>query len=210
MPDPDRAAKIKTEQGHVVGFSLRNGSYAVNLGPCEGLAQRVRPALALAPQSGDGDLRVLVDFATAAASPSSPEAEPTPEEVVGGENAVPIEDEAGQPVAVGNFRYVLAQPVQNNDNCPGNYIMGRVLNWEGGPVPGVLIEAVDEWGNRATAVSKGGATDFGMFDFPILGRSIRYTVRVLDGGGTPISPPLVIDHLGTDSWPCHWVVWQGG
>ena len=76
----------------------------------------------------------------------------------------------------------------------------------------MLLEAVDEWGNRATAVSKSGAMDFGMYDFPVLGRAIRYTLRVLDGGGNPISPPIVVDHLqgAGGTWPCHWVVWQGG
>ncbi len=202
---PELAPKFRTEQGQVIGFSLRNGNYAVNLGPCEGLAGRARAALALAPQAGDGDLQVLVDFATAANPDGSVEES-------GGENAIPVEDEAGQPIDPGQFRFVLAEPVGNNDHCPGNYIMGRVINWEGGPIAGILVEAVDEWGNRATAVSKGGATDYGNFDFPILGRSIRYTVRVLDGGGNPISPPVIVDHLqgAGGEWPCHWVVFRGG
>jgi len=209
---PELAPKFRTEQGQVVGFSLRYGSYAVNLGPCDGLAGRARAGLALAPQAGDGDLQVLVDFATAA-NPDAPAGETAGEtDKPGGENAIPVEDEAGQPIDPGQYRFVLAQPVDNNDSCPGNYIVGRVINWEGGPIPGILIEAVDEWGNRATAVSKNGATDFGMYDFPIVSRAIRYTLRVLDGGGNPISPPVVVDHLqgAGGAAPCHWVAWRGG
>ncbi|MBP7964738.1 MAG: transglycosylase domain-containing protein [Caldilineaceae bacterium] len=205
---PELAPNFRTEQGQVIGFSLRNGNYAVNLGPCEGLAGRARSALALSPQAGDGDLTVLVDFATASNPDGTAD---SPADETSGESAIPVEDEAGQPIDPGQFRFILAQPVGNTDNCPGNYIMGQVLNWEGGPIAGIQLEAVDQWGNRATAVSKSGATDYGLYDFPILGQSLRYTVRVLDGGGNPISPPVVIDHLqGDGSWPCHWVVWRGG
>ena len=40
---------------------------------------------------------------------------------------------------------------------------------------------VDQWGNRAEAVSKSGATDFGNYDFMLNAFANRYTVTVVEG-----------------------------
>ena len=93
--------------------------------------------------------------------------------------------------------------------------MGRVLNREGAPVAGVHLVLVDEWGNRADAVSKDGQADYGSYDFLLNPFANRYTVTVVDESGNPASPPVVVEHLqgaqasGGDS-PCHTVDWVGG
>ena len=115
-----------------------------------------------------------------------------------------------QAVAPGDLRYVLAGPVEHHSSCPGNYIVGRVLNREGGPVAGVRIVLQDEWDNRAETVSKEGQADYGMYDFPIHSFANRYTLVVTDGAGVPISAPVVIDHLRENDAPCHTVNWIGG
>ena len=77
---------------------------------------------------------------------------------------------------------------------------------------GVHIVLVDEWGNRADAVSKSGETDYGNYDLPINAFANRYTLTVLDDAGNPISPPVVVEHMqgAAGDAPCHTVVWFGG
>ena len=116
-----------------------------------------------------------------------------------------------QAVAPTDHRYA-PQGVSSHDACPGNYIVGQVLNRAGGPVAGVHIVLVDEWGNRADAWSKSGQDDYGRYDFPIHGFANRYTLTVVDDAGSPISAPVVVEHLqgsGGGS-PCHTVNWVGG
>ena len=69
--------------------------------------------------------------------------------------------------------------------CPGNYIVGQVLNAAGAPVAGVRIIMVDQWGNRADAWSKDSAGDYGRYDFPINFFPNHYTLAVLDQADTP-------------------------
>jgi hypothetical protein len=114
--------------------------------------------------------------------------------------------------ATGEHAFRLAQAVTHHDACPGNYIMGQVLNGQGGPMAGVHIVMLDQWGNRADAMSKAGENDYGLFDLPLNGFANQYTLTVVDGEGRPLSAPVVIDHLqgGSGNAPCHTVVWQGG
>jgi hypothetical protein len=114
------------------------------------------------------------------------------------------------PLGPASGRYTLAQPITHHSSCPGHYIVGQVLNRDLAPVAGVHLIMVDQWGNRASAVSKSGASDFGHYDFPLNYFANRYTVTVVDEGGNPISPPVVVDHLQGDSGdaPCHTVTWR--
>ncbi len=133
-------------------------------------------ALALMPNKADQGAQVLVDMAAA----MDPNAGP-----VAGDTAQPITSAA--PIApAGPGSYRLAQPVTHHRECPGNYIIGRVLNAAGGPVAGVRLTIVDQWNNRAEAVSKSGASDFGNYDFMLNAFANRYTVTVVDGSGRPI------------------------
>ncbi|MEZ4614338.1 MAG: hypothetical protein R2867_02325 [Caldilineaceae bacterium] len=85
----------------------------------------------------------------------------------------------------------MAAPIVHDNNCPGQYVMGRVINGAGEPVAGVWIKMNDQWGNEATTVSKSGAIDYGLFDFPIpSGALTNYTspcwVRVASQSAPPI------------------------
>lgn len=189
-------AKVQAEQLAAVAWSLRHPT-AVDLGPCDGLADLVARALASDPQPGDEALEVLVDLAAAL----DPAAGPVP-----GDTALPV-----QAVAPTDHRYVM-QSMTHHDRCPGNYILGQVRNRAGGPVAGVHIVLVDEWGNRADAWSKSGDQDYGHYDFPVNNFANRYTLTVVDDVGNPISAPAVVEHLqgsGGDA-PCHTVDWAGG
>lgn len=203
---PAAAAESAAEAGrplgleaqHALAWALRHPT-AVSLGPCAGLSEAAPRALALLPERGDAGLQVLVDLG-AALDP----------------NAGPIAGSTAQPVAAlaptGPGRYTLAQPITHHSDCPGNYIVGRVLNAAGGPVAGVRLLMVDQWGNRAEAVSKSGATDYGHYDFPLNPFANRYTVTVVDAAGRPLSAGVTVDHrqgAGGDA-PCHTLVWWSG
>ncbi len=189
-------ARTVDEQLAAVAWSLRHPT-AVDLGPCDALADLIPRALASDPKPGDEALQVMVDLAAAL----DPAAGPVP-----GDTALPV-----QVVAPGDHRYV-AQGIAHHDQCPGYYIVGQVINRAGGPVAGVHIVLVDEWGNRADAWSKGGESDYGRYDFPINSFANRYTLTVVDGAGSPISAGVVIEHLqgSGGASPCHTVNWVGG
>lgn len=185
------------EELHALTWSLRHPTPA-NLGPCDTLAERVTKALAADPQKEDTGLHVGVDLAAA----MDPNAGPVPG--VAGESAQP-----GSNVAMGQ-RYMLAAAVSHHTSCPGQYIVGQVTNADGAPRAGVHIVLVDQWGNRADAVSKDGAADFGNYDFPLSDFANEYTLTVVDEGGNAISPPVVVAHRQGEAGdaPCHTVVWR--
>lgn len=143
----------------------------------------------------------------------TPEPTATPEFAeVEDESLTPVVEERPTPVPVGRNRYQLANLYHGND-CPGEYIMGRIINWEGGPVAGVRVSMVDVWGNYYESMSKSGAADFGHFDFPLYSSTPQdLKLTVLDGNGNPISPTFVIPHnqSPTSNYPCHFVTVQGG
>ena len=185
----------------MIAWALRHPT-PVDLGPCDKLGEIAPRALALMPEKGDEGAQVLVDLAAA----MDPNAGP-----VAGDTAQPVTSAAPSAPA-GPGSYGLAQPVTHHRECPGNYIIGRVLNAAGGPVAGVRLTMVDQWNNRAEAVSKSGASDFGNYDFMLNAFANRYTVTVVDGAGRPISAPVTVDHrqgAGGDA-PCHTVIWWSG
>ena len=184
-----------------VAWSLRAPT-PVNLGPCESLQQTVRQALQADPRQGDASLSISIDLGSAMDPNAGPVAgtltSPT-------DNAVPV---IGASPA--EFRFALGQAIQNHSNCPGHYIVGAVLDRNGARMGGVRIVMVDEWGNRAEAISKTGASDAGQYDFPINSFANRYTLTIVDTSGSPISVPITVEHLqgyGGD-YPCHTVIWQ--
>jgi len=97
-------------------------------------------------------------------------------------------------------------------SCAGNYILGQVLNRAGEPVAGVRLVAVDQWGNRAEAVSKSSNTDYGRFDFPLYNPTPHEVyVSVVDAAGNLISPSVTVAHRMEDtSARCHHIVFMGG
>jgi len=193
---------VGLEAQHVIAWALRHPT-PVDLGPCDQLGEIAPRALALIPEKGDEGAQVLVDMAAA----MDPNAGP-----VAGNTAQPVTSAGSTGGPTGPGSYSLAQPVTHHRECPGNYLVGRVLNAAGGPVAGVRLTMVDQWGNRAEAVSKSGATDFGNYDFMLNAFPNRYTVTVVDGAGQPISAPVTVDHrqgAGGDA-PCHTVIWWSG
>ena len=184
-----------------VAWSLRTPT-PVNLGPCDALHQLVRQALQADPRQDDASLSISIDLGSAMNPNAGPVAGTLPSPT---DNAVPV---IGASPA--EFRFALGQPIQNHSNCPGHYIVGAVLDRNGARMGGVRVVMVDEWGNRAEAISKTGASDAGQYDFPINSFANRYTLTVVDSNGSPISAPVTVEHLqgyGGDS-PCHTVVWQ--
>ena len=203
LPDPTttegEAASpqpLSQEQLQAAGWALLHPT-PVNLGPCDTLGAVAPAALALSGEPNPASVQVAVDMAAA----MDPNAGP-----VAGAAAVVV---SGSTTVPGSGRYRLAQPVNHDHSCPGNYIMGQVQNGNGAPVAGVHVALVDEWGNSALAVSKNGASDFGLFDFPINFFANRYTLTVVDEAGRPLSEAVAVNHLqgeGGDA-PCHWVLW---
>ena len=204
LPDPTAAVtgtqpvNLSPDALHVIGWSLRHPT-AVDLGPCDALAQVAPAALALDPQPGDAALSISADLAAA----MDPNAGPVP----GDTTTLPAV--AASPA---DFGFALARPVENHASCPGNYIVGQVLNPQGAPVAGVHVVMVDEWGNRSDTVSKNGEADYGSYDFAIHSFANHYTLTVVDPAGNIASPAVTVEHLqgAAGDAPCHTVVWIGG
>ena len=156
-------------------------------------------ALALDPQPGDAVLTISADLAAA----MDPNAGPVP----GDTTTLPAV--AASPA---DFAFALARPVEHHASCPGQYIVGQVLNPQGGPVAGVHVVMVDEWGNRSDTVSKDGEADYGSYDFSIHSFANHYTLTVVDPAGNIASPAVTVEHLqgAAGDAPCHTVVWIGG
>lgn len=194
------------EAQQVMGWSLRYGAL-VNLGRCDELNARLSSALAAAAQVRAGDLHLLVDLAAARSSEVEDTASASAVELA----AISPANRLSGGAVIG--RYTLVSPVTHDANCPGQYIMGRVLDAAGAPLAGVHIKLRDPWGNQADAVSKNGASDLGMFDFPLPASSPQaLQLWVVDGAGNPISPMFPLEHMqgAAQNAPCHHVVLQGG
>jgi penicillin-binding protein 1C len=197
------AGLLSDEQAKAVAWALRYGSWA-DLGPCDALKPAVDQAAAADAGLAQAGLQVLVDVAAAsrpdvAAGPSS--------------GAMLLAQVSSGTTSAAYGTYALSQPVWHDAACPGQYIMGQILNREGGPVAGVRVQARDSWGNVFEAVSKSGAGDYGRFDFPI-GSSTPQTISliVVDANGYPISPTVMVEHQwgSGGSEPCHHVIFRGG
>ena len=183
------------ERLNALAWVLRHPTPA-SLGPCEDLAGTASKALALDQHQGSTSLRVMFDMAGAMDPNAGPVAGAPPAQVT----------------APGIASFVLAEPVSHHDSCPGEYIVGRVMDGSGQPLAGIHIALVDQWGNRADAVSKDGATDYGQYDFPLNHVENEYTLTVVDAQGQAASLPVTVDHLqgsGGDA-PCHSVIWRAG
>jgi penicillin-binding protein 1C len=197
---------IGQAQLQAMAWSFAMGT-PLNLGPCEVVANVAPHALRLSPVNYSGDATLLVDLA-AAGVPETAE--------FAGHGAVELTTLAGQiaeGVPLNSGRYLLAAPIAHDNNCPGSYIMGRVLDATGAPTPGVTIKFRDEWGNQASTVSKSGSNDFGMFDFPIPSNSPHELyLWIVDPADNPISPIITIQHRQGEAadLPCHHLVFQGG
>lgn len=203
LPDPGQPPaaldpEAERERLHAVAWSLKH-STPVDLGPCDRLGDTVARAAALVPEAAG--VQVLIDLSAAMDPTAGP---------VAGDTAIPVA--STWTGLSGPVRYGLSQPVAHHDGCQGNYIIGTVFDGAGGAVAGVRIALVDQYGNQAMAVSKDGTNDYGYYDFPIGDAPNRYTLTVVDEAGTPLSAPVVVNHLQGDagSVPCHTVIWRGG
>jgi len=96
-----------------------------------------------------------------------------------------------------------------DDLCPGDYILGQVLDAGGAPLMGVQVAYVDQWGNRDVTTTKSAETDAGSYDLPIGSRARDFYVTVVDGAGNPLSETIYIQHRrGTDeNFSCHHLIW---
>ncbi len=199
----ERSGPLSEEQANALAWALRYGSWA-NLGPCETLRQAVDQAVAQDQGLAQAGLRVLVDVAAA----NSPEVAAGPSS-----GALLLTQVAGSTASAAYGTYALSQPVWHDAACPGQYIMGQVLNREGGPVAGVRVQARDEWGNVYDVVSKSGPADYGRFDFPIASSTPQtLSVMVVDPNGYPMSPSVMIEHQwgSGGAAPCHHLIFRGG
>ena len=112
--------------------------------------------------------------------------------------------------AMPDFQYVPALLRNSTNDCPGNYILGRVTDAGGTPRANVQLWLIDEFGNQDHKTTKGEGPDAGRYDFPIFGPPRHFYVTVVGANGQPISPKVEISHgLGADAAAtCHWVDWR--
>jgi len=193
---------LADDQTQTLAWVLRYGSHA-DLGPCESLQTRVDAAASFSPELARAGVRMFVDLQAA----QRPETPSTP-----GPGTVPLAQVAAQNPARAFGVYALNQSIWHDYACPGQYVMGQILNRAGAPVAGIRVMARDEWGNVSQAVSKSGAGDYGWFDFQITSTTPHEIyVTVLDPAGNPASPTVTVQHRrgeGGDA-PCHYLIFQG-
>ena len=192
-------------QQYAIAWSLHHGAQA-DLGPCTSLKDIVPAALALDGQGDTSAMRILVDLAGAA----DPQAGTLRAGGVDPAALARAVDIGG--VAAGG-RYILAQSIVNDASCPGQYVMGKIVDPGGAPVAGVRVVMRDSWGNQAQATSKNGSNDYGMFDFPIYGSGPQdLFLTLVDDAGNALSATLTVPHKrdAASDTPCHHVVLQGG
>ena len=101
--------------------------------------------------------------------------------------------------------------IAHDDFCPGEYILGQVLNASGAPVAGARVAYVDQWGNRDSTTTKSTPSDFGNYDFPVGARARDFYLTVVDDAGNPLSETIFIQHRKgvSGDYSCHHVVWIG-
>lgn len=197
---------LTLEQRHVLAWAVRQGA-PVYLGPCDLLKEYIPAALAMEPRETDAELRVVVDIA-AAGDPNALTLSPdgvVPVEAI--ERAVAVDGLAGEGGDV-----AVADGIIHDFSCPGNYVMGTVVNAEGAPMAGVRLAMTDAWGNQTFAVSKSEPNDYGRFDFPIYGDGPQQLqLVVLDGNGNPIGAPVLVPHRmdPASDTPCHHLIIRG-
>jgi penicillin-binding protein 1C len=116
--------------------------------------------------------------------------------------------DAEREISTGARTYLLSS-VNTDSNCPGNYVMGRVVNAAGIGVGGVAVQMVDQWGNKTVASSKGGA-ESGAFDLPIYsGSQNDLAVTVLDVSGMAASPTITLQYPPeNEAARCYHLVWR--
>jgi hypothetical protein len=114
------------------------------------------------------------------------------------------------PSPVPAFLFGLMRPVKHSaGDCPGNYILGQVVDRGGNPMSDVRLSLVDEYGNVETKATKSGV-DAGRYDFPLFGPPRKFYLMVVDDRGRPLGPEIEIAHgLGAYAQAtCHWVDWR--
>ncbi len=173
--------------------------------PIAPTATATSPALAVTTQptpTGATPIAVAVAGTTVptAPPPNAPVVAPT----------TPPTPTATRPAARTGLPYSLLG-IAHDDFCPGEYILGQVLNGSGAPVAGVRVAYVDQWGNRDSSTTKSTPADFGNYDFPIGARARDFYVTVVDDAGTPLSETIFIQHRKgvSGDYSCHHVVWIG-
>jgi hypothetical protein len=122
---------------------------------------------------------------------------------------LPTATETPEPPLAAGADYSLSE-LRHDNQCPGDYIMGEVVDPNGVPLEGVRVIGVDQWGNFMEATTEGGQLDAGRFNFEIADDSREYYVTVVDDVGAPLSFSVTIQHrmgdLSDDG--CHHIQWQ--
>lgn len=84
---------------------------------------------------------------------------------------------------VGPAQPDLSQPCPGCPRAPG-YIVGRVVDAGGNPLPGVRLVCYNDWHRYPVVGSKGA----GEYDFPVLQAEATWYVVILDEADQPVSP----------------------
>lgn len=153
---------------------------------------------------------VLVGVATTAApiTGTTVPTAPPPSSPIVAPQVSPTATQTPPPAARTGLPYRLLG-IAHDDFCPGEYILGQVLNASGAPVAGVRVAYVDQWGNRDSTTTKSVASDYGNYDFPIGARARDFYVTVVDEAGNPLSETIFIQHRKgvSELSSCHHLVW---
>jgi hypothetical protein len=118
--------------------------------------------------------------------------------------AEPIQASVEPFQAKGAVRYSLG-------DCGGTYVRGIVTDRAGEPLSGIRLRLVDEYSNEAYAVTKREQADLGRYDFPVAGPPRRFSLSIVDDGGSSLSGSAGFAYYGDSAdaqATCYWVDWQ--
>jgi hypothetical protein len=96
-------------------------------------------------------------------------------------------------------------------DCGGIYVLGKVVDGGGTPLPNVRLRLVDEFANEAFAVTKSGQADMGRYDFPVSGPPRRFSLSIVDADGSALSRPVNFAYYGDSGDAeanCYRIDWQ--
>lgn len=132
----------------------------------------------------------------------------TPVPPGGGTGEIDADAPAATPT-LSPYPYVLDGNIGEDfsNTCTGHSIRGLIRNRGGGPVPGVTVRAVDEWGNVYVGVSK--VDPPGRYDLPINSVVTTYQVGIV-AGDQPLSAIVAVHHsdrFAQQSAACHILNW---
>lgn len=108
----------------------------------------------------------------------------------------PTSTPSATPTPAFPFTVVRKEP-DFSKGCNGYYIFGTVYDENGNPLPNVLVNVFDYYGNDfPDKPTKSAPGDEGKYDFPISAERDTWVVEIVDDAGNQLSPRVEVLNTG--------------